>query len=63
MISKPVTRPCMQCKTAYPQTLIGNSCPSCEVTNWKYQGLVIPLGVMIGTIVALYSIFSVFNKF
>ena len=60
MITEPATKPCMQCTTEYPQAFIGNSCPSCEVVNWKHQELVIPLGVAIGVIAICYSIYSVF---
>ena len=62
MISEPVTRPFMQCESMYPQTLLGTRCPSCEVVNWKYQDLVIPMVVATGTIVIVTAIFSVYNQ-
>jgi len=62
MITEAATKPCMQCEAKYSQSFIGSSCPSCEVVNWKYQELVIPLGVTIGVITMLLSIYSVFTQ-
>jgi hypothetical protein len=62
MITEAATKPCAQCKAEYSQSFIGSSCPFCEVVNWKYQELVIPLGVAIGVITMLLSIYSVFTQ-
>ena len=62
MITEAATKPCAQCETEYSQSFIGSSCPSCEVVNWKYQEIVIPLGVAIGVITMLLSIYSVFTQ-
>ena len=33
----------------FPHTFLGSRCPSCKVTNWKYQSYVIPLAILVGT--------------
>jgi len=59
---KPVTRPCSNCGERYPHTFLGSRCPSCKVTNWKYQSYVIPLAILVGTIVVAAGIIIVLNK-
>ena len=60
---KPVTRPCINCEKKYPHTFLGSRCPSCNVINWKYQGYVIPMAIIVGTIIVAAGVILVLNKF
>jgi hypothetical protein len=42
---------------------LGSLCPSCKVTNWKYQSYVIPMAILVGSIVAVSVFLLVLNKF
>ena len=60
---RPVIRPCRNCLEVISHTFLGKRCPSCQVTNWKYQSYVIPLAILVGTIVVAAAIIMVLNKF
>lgn len=59
---RPVTRPCSNCRKMYPHAFLGSRCPSCGLTNWKFQAYVIPLAILAGTIVAASFVLYVLNK-
>ena len=42
---------------------MGSRCPSCGVTNWKYQSYVIPLAILIGTVIVASVVIFTLSKF
>ena len=60
---KPVIRPCRNCQEVVSHTFLGSRCPSCQVTNWKYQSYVIPIAIMVGIIIAMSAVLFVLTKF